>query len=86
MLVHEALRPLKLQAERIHLARSDSACCPDTGPTTSNRSHHAAGLAIIDAANSLLAAMRRLDGAFRTWEEIRAAGLTMRYRGHYQAH
>lgn len=86
MLVHEALRPLKLQVERIHLARSDSACCPDTGPTTSNRSHHAAGLAIIDAANSLLTAMRRPDGAFRTWAEMRAAGLAMRYRGRYQAH
>ena len=86
MLVHETLRPLKLQAERIHLAQNDSACCPDTGPTTSNRSHHAAGLAIIDAANSLLAAMRRPDGAFRTWEEMRAAGLAMRYRGRYQAH
>ena len=46
----------------------------------------AAGLAIIDAANSLLAAMRRPDGAFRTWEEMRAAGLAMRYRGRYQAH
>ena len=83
--VHEALRPLQLTPGQIHLVHNDTATCPDTGPASGSRSHHVAGLAIIDAARKLMDAMRKDDGTFRTWQEMKDAGLETRYRGIYES-
>lgn len=83
--VHEALRPLGLKPEQIHMVRNDSATCPDTGPSSGSRSHHVAGLATLDAARKLMDAMRKEDGTFRTWQEMKDAGLPLRYQGGYDS-
>ena len=79
--VHEALRPLGLKPEAIRLIRNDTGLCPDTGSASGSRSHHAAGMATLEAASKLLAAMRKEDGTYRTWQEMRDAGIPTRYRG-----
>lgn len=82
---HEALRPLGLKPEHIRLVRNDTGTCPDTGSAAGSRSHHAAGLATLDAAAKLLAAMRKTDGSYRTWQEMQNAQIPTRYRGVFDA-
>ncbi len=82
---HEALRPLNLKPEQIKLVQSDTAICPDTGSSSGSRSHHVAGMATIDAADKLLGAMRKPDGTYRTYEEMKADGIPTRYRGIYDS-
>ena len=84
LLALQALKPLGLSPGQIHLARNDSALCPDSGPTTSNRGLHAVGLAIGDAAEQMLA-VRRGPRGFRSWQELRELGLPTRFRGQYRA-
>ncbi len=81
---HESLRALDLTKEQIHLVMNDTATCPDTGPASGSRSHHVAGLAILDAAGKMLAAMAKADGSYRTWEEMEAEGLPTRFNGDYE--
>lgn len=80
---HEALRPLGIRPDQIRLVRNDTGVCPDTGSASGSRSHHASGLATLDAARQLLGAMRKKDGTFRTWQEMTDAGLPTRYHGVY---
>lgn len=81
VLTHEALKPLNLQPEQIRLVLNDTGICPDTGSASGSRSHHASGMATIDAANQLMAAMRKEDDTFRTWQEMQDAAIPTRYRG-----
>jgi len=80
---HEALRPLNIQVDQIRLVLNDTGVCPDTGPASGSRSHHVAGMAIIDAARQLMDAMAKDDGSFRTWQEMNDAKIATRYRGVY---
>lgn len=78
---HEALRPLGLKPEQIHLKLNDTATCPNSGPAAASRSQYMVGNAIVDSANKLMDAMRKADGSFRTFEEMVAEGLPLRYEG-----
>lgn len=80
---HEALRPLGIRPEQIRLVRNDTKLCPDTGSSSGSRSHHASGMATIDAARQLMEAMRKDDGSYRTWQEMKDANIPTRYRGVY---
>lgn len=82
-LVHtaEALRELGLTKDQIHIVQADTKTCPITGPAGANRSHYMAGNAIIDGCNKLLAAMRKADGTFRTYDEMVAEGIPTKYLG-----
>ena len=82
--VHEALRPLGLSAEQIHLVMNDTEKCPDGGPAGGSRSQGVIGRAAIAAAENLLSAMRK-DNGFMTYEEMKAAGREMRYSGSWSA-
>lgn len=82
---HEALKPLNLKPEQIRLILNDTGICPDTGSASGSRSHHASGMATIDAARQLLDAMRKDDGTFRTWQEMHDANIPTRYRGVFTA-
>lgn len=79
--VHEALRPLGIRPEQIRLDLNDTAYCPDTGPAAGSRSHYMAGLAIIDAANKMMDAMRKPDGTYRTYQEMVDEGLPTKFLG-----
>jgi aldehyde oxidoreductase len=78
---HEALRPLGISPEQIKLVQNDTGMTPDTGPAAGSRSHYMVGNATIDAANKLMAAMRKEDGSYRTYEEMVASGIPTKYKG-----
>jgi aldehyde oxidoreductase len=81
--VHEALRPLGLRPDQIKLVMSDTKCCPNTGPSGGSRSNIMCGGATEDAANKLLDAMRKPDGTFRTYEEMKSENIPTKYLGAY---
>jgi len=67
--------------EKIKLVSNDSKLCPDTGIAGGSRSHWTVGRATHDAAAKLMDAMRKPDGAYRTYEEMVAEGIPTRYQG-----
>jgi aldehyde oxidoreductase len=81
VLTHEALRPLGIDWQDIHLIQNDTGQCPITGPAGANRSHYMAGNATIDAAGKLMDAMRKEDGTFRTYDEMVKEGIPTKYLG-----
>lgn len=83
-LTHEALKPLGIKPEQIRLMMNDSHVCPNTGIAAASRSHYMAGNATIHAAKQLMDAMRKADGAYRTYEEMAAEGIPTRYHGVFE--
>jgi aldehyde oxidoreductase len=82
---HEALRPLGLTPEQIHLYLNDTGMCPASGPAGASRLCYFCGNAIIDSCKKLLAAMDKGDGTYRTYDEMVAQGLPLRYEGHFSS-
>lgn len=82
----KSLRALNLSVDDIKLIKNDTATCPDTGSASGSRSHHAAGLAIINAAEQMLSAMTKADGTYRSYEEMKAENIQTRFHGEYSAH
>ncbi|MDR0469185.1 MAG: molybdopterin-dependent oxidoreductase [Peptococcaceae bacterium] len=82
--VLEALKPLDPTPDMIQLHMNDSRDCPNTGISASSRSHYMGGNAMIVAADKLLAAMRKGDGTFRTYDEMVAEGIETKYLGRYE--
>ncbi|AFA48280.1 molybdopterin-dependent aldehyde oxidoreductase [Acetobacterium woodii] len=78
---HEALKPLGLRPDQIHLCMNDTALAPITGPAAGSRSHYMAGNATINAAEQLMNAMRKEDGTYRTYDEMVSAGIPTKYLG-----
>ena len=76
------LEPLHLKPEDVRLIMNDTKICPDSGLSAASRSHYMNGRALIDAARQLLDAMRKSDGTYRTYEEMVAEGIPLRYRGY----
>ena len=79
----EALLPLGIKPEQIRLVQNDTAITPVTGPASGSRSHYMAGNAILDAAQKLMDAMRKPDGSYRTYAEMKAEGIPTRYLGNH---
>jgi aldehyde oxidoreductase len=82
---HEALRPLGLAPDQIHLYMNDTARCPDSGAAAGSRSQYMVGNAIVDSCNQLIKAMTKSDGTYRTHAEMVKEGLDTRYHGHFSA-
>jgi aldehyde oxidoreductase len=82
---HEALRPLRLAPEQIHLCMNDTMKCPDSGPAAGSRSQYMVGNAIVDSCNQLIRAMTKPDGTYRTCAEMAAEGIETKYHGHFSA-
>jgi aldehyde oxidoreductase len=80
---HEALRPLGITPEQIHLYMNDTALCPNSGPAGASRSQFFVGNAIVDSCNQLLKAMAKPDGGYRTYDEMVAEGIALKYKGHF---
>lgn len=81
MVTLEALKPLGLKPDQVHLHVNDTKECPDSGMAAGSRSHFMNGNATIEAANQLLGAMRKPDGTYRTYDEMRAEGIPTKYVG-----
>jgi aldehyde oxidoreductase len=82
---HEALRPLDIKMEQISLDMNDTGTSPDSGGAGGSRSQVMVGMAIKDACEKLVAAMDKGDGAYRTYDEMVAEGLDLRYEGSWTA-
>ncbi|WP_320171265.1 molybdopterin-dependent aldehyde oxidoreductase [Maridesulfovibrio sp.] len=82
---HEALRPLGLTPDQIHLVMNDTRYCPNGGPAGGSRSQVVIGNAIIAACRNLMDAMRKSDNSFMTYDEMIAAGKDIHYSGKWTA-
>jgi len=82
---HQALLPLELAPEQIKLVMNDTALVPNSGPSGGSRSQVMTGNAIKVACENLIAALRKPDGMFRTYDEMVAEGLPLRYEGKWTA-
>ncbi len=83
MLTLEALKPLGVTPKQIRLVQNDTKLCPDSGMSGASRTHYMSGHATIIAANKLMDAMRKPDGTYRTYDEMKAEGLETKYLGTY---
>ena len=84
MVTLEALKELKITPEDVQLIQNDTGKCPDTGMAGASRSLYMDGNATKIAAKKLLDAMRKPDGTFRTYEEMKAEGIETKYLGRYE--
>ncbi len=79
----KALSPMGVKADQIVLRMNDTKTCPDSGLSAASRQHVMTGSAIKDGAEKLMAAMRKEDGTYRTYDEMVAEGIPTSYIGHY---
>ncbi|CCH49114.1 molybdopterin-dependent aldehyde oxidoreductase [Pseudodesulfovibrio piezophilus] len=82
---HEALRPLNLTPDQIRLVMNDTSKAPNAGPAGGSRSQVVTGQATRVACEALVEAMRKPDGSFRTYDEMVAEDLPLRYEGKWTA-
>lgn len=82
---HEALRPLGVKPNKIHLVMNDTSKTPNSGPAGGSRSQVLTGNAIRVACEMLLDGMKKPDGGFLTYEEMKLAGKALRYEGKWTA-
>ena len=83
MVTLEALKPLGITPEQIKLVQSDTKTCPDSGMSAGSRSHYMNGHATIIAAEKLMAAMKKNDGTFMTYDEMIKENIPVKYEGKY---
>ena len=82
---HEALRPLQLAPEKIKLLMNDTGQVPNSGPSGGSRQQVMTGNAIKNGCEMLLNAMRKKDGTYRTYEEMKAENIPLKYSGKWTA-
>ncbi len=82
---HEALRPLGIAPDKILLEATDMRVTPNCGPAGGSRSQVVVGQAIKAACELLLGGMRKADGSFRTYEEMKAENIQVEYTGNWSA-
>ena len=82
---HEALRPLKVSPEKIRLVMNDTAQVPNSGPSGGSRQQVMTGNAIKNGCEMLLNAMRKKDGTYRTYEEMKTEKIPLKYSGKWTA-
>jgi aldehyde oxidoreductase len=82
---HEALRPLGIAFENIARVSCDMSVTPNSGPAGGSRSQVMTGNAIRVACQNLIKGMTREDGSVRTFAEMKAEGLPLRYEGKWVA-
>jgi aldehyde oxidoreductase len=82
---HEALRPLHIAPHQIKLVMNDMAFTPNSGPSGGSRQQVMSGNAIKNGCENLLAAMQKPDGTYRTYDEMSAENIPLRYTGKWSA-
>ncbi len=82
---HETLKPMGLAPERIRLVMNDMRVTPNSGPAGGSRSQVVTGQAIKAACELLMGAMRKDDGTFRTYDEMKAENIPLKYDGSWTA-
>ena len=82
---HETLREAGFKPEQIRLVMNDTKITPNSGPAGGSRSQVMTGNACRLACENLLAAMKKDDGTYRTYDEMVADGLDTKYLGQWVA-
>jgi aldehyde oxidoreductase len=82
---HQALRPLGLSPERIHLNLNDSSKAPDSGPSGGSRQQVITGRAIQAACEAMVKARRKNEGTFMSYDEMKAEKLPLSFSGKWSA-
>src|SRR5699024_12413726 len=78
-------RSADLRPEQVHVVMGDTKTCPDTGIAAGSRSHIMYGLACINGCNKLMDAMRKADGSFRTYDEMKNEGRSEEHTSELQS-
>ncbi|MBR4741281.1 MAG: molybdopterin-dependent oxidoreductase, partial [Desulfovibrio sp.] len=82
---HEALRPLGITPDRIHLVMNDTIKTPNSGPAGGSRSQVVTGNATRVACELLVEGMKKPGGGFYTFDELKAAGKPTHFDGKWTA-
>ncbi len=83
MSAHETLRQAGIRPDQIKLVMNDTKLAPNSGPAGGSRSQVMSGNACRLAAENLLAAMRKEDGTYRTYDEMKAEGIETKVLGNW---
>jgi aldehyde oxidoreductase len=84
-IAHEGLRPLGIRPEQIRLVMNDTELTPNSGPAGGSRSNVMTGNAIRVACENLMKALKKEGGGYKTYSEMKAAKLPLRYAGVWTA-
>ena len=82
---HEALRPMGITPDKIKLVMNDTSITPNSGPAGGSRSQVVTGQAVKAACELLMGGMRKSDGTYRTYEEMKAENIPVEYDGKWTA-
>ncbi len=82
---HETLRQMGITPEQIKLVMNDTAFTPASGPSGGSRQNVVTGNAIRVGCEMLVNAMRKPDGTFRSYDEMIAENIPLRYDGKWAA-
>ena len=82
---HNALLPLEIAPSAIKLVMNDTAITPNSGPAGGSRSQVLTGNAIRVSCEILLSAMRKPDGSYRSYDEMVAEKIPLKYSGSWTA-
>lgn len=82
---HETLKPLGLSPDQIKLVMNDTGVTPNSGPAGGSRSNVMTGSAVKVSCEMLLKAMKKDDGTYRTYDEMVAENLPVKYNGQWVA-
>jgi aldehyde oxidoreductase len=82
---HKALRPLDLKPEQIKLVMNDTGLTPNSGPSGGSRQQLVTGNAIANGCQMLINAMKKPDGSYRTYDEMKAENIPVSYDGNWTA-
>jgi aldehyde oxidoreductase len=82
---YTGLRPLGITPDKIKLVMNDTSKTPNSGPSGGSRQQVVTGNAIKSGCELLLAAMRKKDGSYRTYDEMVSENIPLRYSGKWTA-
>ncbi|MFZ5812897.1 MAG: molybdopterin-dependent aldehyde oxidoreductase [Thermodesulfobacteriota bacterium] len=82
---HEGLRALGIPPEKVRLVLNDTSKAPNSGPAGGSRSQVMTGNAIRVGCELLVKAMQKPGGGYRTYDEMVAEKLPLRYSGKWTA-
>ncbi|QOX62685.1 molybdopterin-dependent oxidoreductase [Anoxybacterium hadale] len=82
---HEGLKPLGIKPEQIRLVMNDTEKAPNSGPAGGSRSTVMTGNATRVACENLVAALKKDDGTYRSYQEMIDEGLPTKYMGSWTA-
>lgn len=83
MSAHETLRQAGIKPEQIKLVMNDTKYTPNSGPAGGSRSQVMSGNACRLAAENLVAAMKKEDGTYCTYDEMKAEGIETKVLGNW---